>query len=258
MVLIADLLIGLLFAAHKNPAIAAGQTLYFMLDSERATDLHSAGTNSNHGTSWLRQVADSCQEHSKGREAVDGWVGAALVPEQSSLLDACVREALRLSAHTLGAIRKVAKPEGYTFTSETSDGKQVRYRAKCGEYMAISHLLPHLNSGTWDDPRRYEPRRFLENRAGKEVQGGSEANDGPDAQAFGPYVFTTFSHGIHVCPGRKIAMTMIKLMVAICAAESGPLNHTRAGLLGKKAEIDFSRATLAQRSGKVRVRYEWT
>ena len=39
---------------------------------------------------------------------------------------------------------------------------------------------------------------------------------------------------------------------------SGPLHHSHGGLINKEVgHLDFGRATLAQRKGKVRVFYKW-
>ena len=67
------------------------------------------------GGCWLQQVA-AMGKHIGGEGGgagrgvdggVDGVVDAVLVPDTESPLDACVKETLRLTAHTLGAIRKV-------------------------------------------------------------------------------------------------------------------------------------------------------
>ena len=56
---------------------------------------------------WLRKIATLCKEQQFGEGSDDGWIRTVLLPDAQSPLDASVREALRLSAHTLGAIRKV-------------------------------------------------------------------------------------------------------------------------------------------------------
>jgi hypothetical protein len=81
----AELVIGLMFAAHKNPAIGAGQTLLFLLDP--ANKVH------------LDKVK---------RECVGGCVDAGSVGEAANTqyhhLDRCITEALRITAHSIGAV----------------------------------------------------------------------------------------------------------------------------------------------------------
>lgn len=110
-----------------------------------------------------------------------------------------MKEALRLSAHTLGAIRKVrcfpqsslacgvthiclpnrctapqlafvssrprltsprskvVKKEGFTFASGFKKKKSPLFlHVKCGEYIAISHFVPHVRNDTYVDAYAYE------------------------------------------------------------------------------------------------------
>ena len=209
-----------------------------------------------------------------------------------------------MTAHTIGAIRKVVAPEGYRLLVSGGGGggdggaggggaaagsqQKSYYTVPCGSYVAVSHILPHLNADVFPSPESFRPERFL---AKKKTKAKAKANDGPgnsghggsrgagdcdyenddddeeeedddddedddgvwgSAAAAGPYELTSFSHGVHVCPGRRYALVLVKLIVAF--ALDGPLSDLPRPSF---STLDFSRATLAQRSARVRVDYAW-
>ena len=77
MMVIADLLIGLLFAAHKNPAIAAGQTLCFLMQNDVANSPLKE-------YAWLGLVESSCADIALGGSSLDGCIQARLQPQVGS------------------------------------------------------------------------------------------------------------------------------------------------------------------------------
>mmetsp|Transcript_4833 Transcript_4833/g.9170 ORF Transcript_4833/g.9170 Transcript_4833/m.9170 type:complete len:107 (-) Transcript_4833:139-459(-) len=101
-------------------------------------------------------------------------------------------------------------------------------------YCGISHAVPHLDGKLYQDPLKFQPSRF-------QGPGSSLADD--------PYTFTTFSHGLHACPGKTVAYTIMKMVMAVL------LSRYELIPLGGIPPLDFTRATLAQRSRKTMVKY---
>jgi hypothetical protein len=63
-------------------------------------------------------------------------------------INTVVLETLRLTAHSIGAMRKVMSPDGWTVEDEvrTSQGvEKVTYTVPCGSYVGVSHIVPHLD-----------------------------------------------------------------------------------------------------------------
>jgi len=59
------------------------------------------------------------------------------------------------------------------------------------------------------------------------------------------YKLTTFSHGVHKCPGERLALSLMELMLVMLLKHEVKLESV--------PKVDFERATLAQRSGPVRM-----
>jgi len=218
---IADLIVGLLFAAHKNPAIAAAQTLIFILTE--GCQKAALGAPEEPGAKTCSTTIEDAVRHDI---EYLGIVGAA---SKSSILDSCVHETLRLTAHSIGAIRKVVSESGLAVKA---GGNCPNVIVPCGQYVGISHALPHRNAAVFgSDATSWRPSRgtaSLQNR---------------------PYTLTTFSHGIHMCPGQSYALLFVKLLVAKFLCD--PLSRAAPGILTLDAQVDFTRATLAQRNKKV-------
>ncbi|CAK0905005.1 unnamed protein product [Prorocentrum cordatum] len=208
----AELILGLLFAAHKNPGIAAAQTALFLIDPS-ADPRHLEGV--------LEEVDQFGDEG-------DG-LSPAQLSDRLPRLERAVYEALRLTAHTIGAIRKVLAPSGWTFS--TSSG--CTYKVPSGTFVAASHIAPHLDPQNFDRPDVFDPERFA-----------SEAGGRP-----GEYVLTTFSNGLHRCPGERLAVATITVALTTI------LGQYLLELPSPLPPLCFERATLAQRLGKVAVRY---
>ena len=171
------------------------------------------------------------------RRAVDEELGGAidgLSPAQLSDrlpgLERAVYEGLRLTAHTIGAIRKVVAPGGWAF--RTSSGRE--YRVPEGTFVAASHIAPHFDPEAFGRPDAFDPDRFA-----------AEAGGRP-----GEYVLTTFSNGLHRCPGQRLAVA------SIAVALTTILGQYSLELPSPLPPLCFERATLAQRKGPVLVRYK--
>mmetsp|Transcript_30758 Transcript_30758/g.46643 ORF Transcript_30758/g.46643 Transcript_30758/m.46643 type:complete len:493 (+) Transcript_30758:79-1557(+) len=197
---IAELIVGLLFAAHKNPAIGTAQS-YLMLYE--------------HATSDQKQII---LKESKA------FISNPSIQESSyPTLNRLCLEALRLTAHSIGAVRTAQ----HDFPVETTN-KQ-KYIIPKGATVALTHLSSSLNSEFWKEPHQMD----LDGRPMESYQ-----ND---------YMFTVFSHGIHKCPGHKLAMLVLHSTVAILLVEY------EIATLNPIPPLCFERATLGQRAGPVYV-----
>lgn len=214
-----ELVVGLLFAAHKNPAIGAAQA--FLLGAE-------AG-----GEELRRMRAEGAGLHAEpGAAALRGC----------EALRRCVLEACRLTAHSIGAVRTVMPPHGFRLV--TADG--AAYRLRAGETIAVTHVAPNVHAGLWGaDAAEYNPLR-AQWRAPPADARLAFADTGA---AVDEYSFTTFSHGVHKCPGERFALTAMECMLALLVA--GP---ERVEPVPPVPPLCFERATLAQRAGPARVR----
>lgn len=149
-------------------------------------------------------------------------------------------ETLRLTAHALGAIRTAREEINLgkcPIVKASNDGnvniaREVRICP--GEVIAVSHIAPNLNTSLWgEDAQKYNPNR-------KEWTNDDEYPS--------DYKFSTFSQGLHKCPGQKVALFIMQINLAIL------MNAYSIEFVGKVPDISFERATLAQRDGNVCVR----
>ena len=215
----AEFVVGLLFAAHKNPAIGSAQSyLYLMLegtDKERLEVQREAAA-------FLAKPTDKTLEG------------------KCHHLRRCCLETLRLTAHALGAIR-TAREEvslGKCPMAKVSNNGDINstneIRICPGEVIAVSHIAPNLNTSMWgEDAAKYNPNR----------------NEWTNFDEYpSDYKFSTFSQGIHRCPGQKVALHMMQINLAILT------DAYSIEFVGKVPDISFERATLAQRDGNVCVR----
>jgi sterol 14-demethylase len=192
----AELVIGLVFAAHKNPSIAAAQSLIYVLQySENNLDL---------------------QKEAK-------LVARGELPDRTPHLYANVRETLRLTSLSIGSIRTVMCDR---FDATSEDG--TIYTFLKGESVCVAHNVMDTDPSRWSDASSFVPNRFLE----KHPQ------------------YLVFSRGIHKCPGERIAMTMVQILLALFLDRNARLEGPVPGL-------DFERATVAQRAGPVRISLDY-
>jgi len=185
----AELTVSLIFASHKNASIGAAQSFCFL----------------------QTQVDAKLREEAQKEAAADSV---------SSIVQKCVLETMRATAHTIGAIRTAMQP----FVLETSDGKS--YEIQRGEVIAVSHWLPHQSRSDWGrDACRFNPDREIPKDS-----------------------LVTFSGGIHHCPGERLAIKLMSMTV------SGWLrNKMQLADRHRLPAISFERATLAQRKNNVKV-----
>lgn len=235
---VAELAIGLLFAAHKNPAIGAAQCLVTLLEPGNAPFLAAAVREA-------RSASVPCD--AKGWAALGGagqrgrehGLGYTL-----PVLDACLHETLRLAGHTIGALRKVRPPGG--FSVRNSAGRT--FVLPQGSFVAASHIVPHLDATVFSKPTNFDPGRFAA-APGHSADGAfaGQRKAGSCAERFDDYTFTTFSHGTHRCPGRNYARALMLMTLWVLLSEfeispSAPL-----------PPVSFARATLAQRLGPCQI-----
>lgn len=199
----AALVIGLMFAGHKNPSIATGQTLTFLLSEDN-------------NLNQIRKEAKDLLRYDTTKTPQD-------LERQTPFLFRAARESLRLSALTIGSIRQARKD---TVIIDDMSGRKYRFRK--GDTVCLAHQINNTDPQHWGhDAGSYRPERW------------KEGNEEKDSR---PYL--TFSSGVHKCPGERLAMAMIEVMVALFLDK-------QAQLEGPPPELCFERATLAQRKGPV-------
>lgn len=133
----------------------------------------------------------------------------------------------RLSAHTIGAVRKVLGKDG--FDLPVSNGGSP-FHVEQGSYIGISHIVPHHDCAVYPNSRAFRPERF-------------------EGRDYSDYEHTTFSHGLHRCPGKRLAMLQMK------AAIHAILDRYTVSVTAPIPPLDFERATLAQRAAPCLLRY---
>jgi cytochrome P450 len=207
----------LLFAGHKNPAIGAAQS--YLLLQEYGSE----------------EVRTKCRK--EAALLVSTTIPIKWSQFKSSLptLHRACLESLRLTAHSIGGIRTAQKDLTVLVNSGTDMNdyiKETVYRIPKGASVGFAHITSSLDTSIWgenagvfdSDLRRYSEESYTDD-----------------------YKFTTFSHGVHKCPGRELAMIHLKITVALL------LTEYEVRLPERIPPLDFERATLAQREGAVMV-----
>ncbi|EGB10489.1 hypothetical protein AURANDRAFT_62548 [Aureococcus anophagefferens] len=136
-------------------------------------------------------------------------------------------EALRCTAHTIGAVRVAKEPLVLAGT----------WPVRRGETIALSHVAWSRCAAEWGaDPARYD--------AGRPEYGGPGGRD-PRTRlaACDDAKFSVFSQGVHKCPGEKVALVLVAATLAVLVRRGATPTAARP--------ICFERATLAQRKGAV-------
>ena len=210
----AEIICGLLFAAHKNPAIGAAQALLHSLDGPPRAMVSCA--------------AEAATLHAHPTAETLLRCGG---------LRAAVLETLRLCAHAIGAVRKVVAPAGFDLRvgGAAQEGGARTYHLPRGATVALAHIPTHRDPAVWGPCcDEYDPGR---------------AEWAPAAERPDDLTFTTFSQGLHRCPGERLAVPLMQLVLGLL--HGGAYETTPNG---PPPPIDFERATLAQRAGPVPVR----
>ena len=206
----AELTLGLLFAAHKNPAIGAAQSFCYLQTEATAKQQQTAA----------HEATSMCGSFSEGMQ-----------PATPESLRHCVLETLRLTAHSIGGVRTAQK----NIVLETSGGQT--YSIRKNYVIAISHITTHRDPSIWGlDALNYRQDRWEKRKENTRSMG----------VPVDEYKYTTFSQGVHKCPGEGLALSMMEMMLAILLVRN-------AKLVDKEhlPNVSFERATLAQRDGKV-------
>ena len=204
----AELTIGLMFAAHKNPAIGVSQCFCYL--QTEATDEQREGA--------MVEATKLYQCHANGDDKT-------LPRNDSPTLRACVLETLRLTAHSIGAIRTAQT----NFILETSNG--ATHSIHEGDVIAICHVGTHRDKSVWgENACDYQQDRWT-----------------TTTMPVDEYKYTTFSHGVHKCPGESLAISIMEMMLSILLVRGVKLVDSKETL----AKVSFERATLAQRDGPV-------
>ena len=198
-------------------AIAASQAVLFMLDSHIQTlrrsgslDVRTVYTAVVGDCSLMRREREGTSDNrmmNSGGGSGDAsvWTKYVFDHERQYTLTKVILETLRRTAHVIGAIRKVMSAEGYTITKETGEV----YVLPQGSYIAASHIVPNMQAlynNTGNQSVFELPGDLLMTSPGDGSPTAPTAAPGYD---YGnEYEFTTFSQGVHKCPGQMIA-TMV-------------------------------------------------
>ena len=144
-------------------------------------------------------------------------------------------ESLRLTAHSIGGVR-TAKQDvllKIRHRKSSADEIQLLYRIPKGSSVGFTHIVSSLDTNIWGD---------------NAAVFDSSCHHSEELY-MDEYKFTAFSHGVHKCPGRQLAMIQLQVTLALLLTEfdvSLPPDEPIPPL-------SFERATLAQRDGPVMV-----
>ena len=210
---IAEYIVGLLFAGHKNPSIGAAQS-YLLLRQ--------------HGS---EEVQARCQKESELLVSSTKPIKWSQFKSLLPTLDRACLESLRVTSHSIGGVRTAQRELTISVKTE-KDAEEIIYRIPKESSVGFAHITSSLDTSIWGE----EASVF-----------DSDLCRYSDELYSDDYKFTTFSHGVHKCPGRELAMIHLKITVALLLTEYD------VKLPDKISPLDFERATLAQREGPVMV-----
>eukprot|EP00814_Leptocylindrus_danicus_P010612 CAMPEP_0116006950 /NCGR_PEP_ID=MMETSP0321-20121206/2020_1 /TAXON_ID=163516 /ORGANISM="Leptocylindrus danicus var. danicus, Strain B650" /LENGTH=411 /DNA_ID=CAMNT_0003475575 /DNA_START=211 /DNA_END=1446 /DNA_ORIENTATION=+ len=205
----ATLVVGLMFAAHKNPAIGATQSFCYLLSEGSRSDIDQARNEAKH---LMRSTSFSTSD----------------IVEAHTLRQ-YVLETVRMTSHSIGALRKACKDVVLV------DSSLREYTIRQGETVAISHITMHRNNSIWKDGEKFDAHR---------EEWASVADTDDISVPIDNYKMTAFSHGTNKCPGERLAIALMEIVLALLLDKDVQIN-------GGVPPISFERATLAQRPRKI-------
>jgi cytochrome P450 len=145
------------------------------------------------------------------------------------MLSAVISETMRLTSHSIGAIRKVVEPFALTMT----DGRV--YTLPRGYYFGFPLSALSHDERIWTNASEWQPERFLE----RQDEGGGVSGSVKFASA-------PFSGGVHACPGMIFATRAMHILLA------SVLNRYAVMEIAQPLpELTYTKATLAQRTRPV-------
>ncbi|CAL8147952.1 unnamed protein product [Orchesella dallaii] len=115
-------------------------------------------------------------------------------------LTACIKEAIRLSPSFISPERLCMKEWSYK-------ERGINITIPKGMNVTIPAYATNRNPEIFKDPEEFRPERYYKGTDGKLV---SELEQNPMAQ----YSMNSFGHGPHNCPGGRLAMELVKAVMA--------------------------------------------
>ena len=126
-------------------AIAASQCVLFLLESAQ----EASRARSSH----MDDAALEAQRLYNNKEYTSTPLPSDNADRPADILSRSLLETLRLTAHSIGAIRKVVSPQGWKVSVEGSCSSgdahcgtqhtSQDYVVPCGSYVGASHIVPH-------------------------------------------------------------------------------------------------------------------
>jgi len=238
----AEHLIGLIFAAHKNPSIGAAQCLCFLRQELTKEQQQNALREAQKLCDMFEAVTTNISEND-----IDSSQQLLKELLEAKTLRTCVLETNRLVAHTLGALRCAVR----NIPVEISPKQQQQQRQSprkmvihAGEAVSFAHHTMHMESSLWGQ----DASTFLLDRpewtSSNDKEGKNQVDIGVPIDQ---YKYTTFSNGVHKCPGERVALAMMEIVLALFV-------QRQAQFVGEVTPLSFERATLAQREGPCKIR----
>jgi len=194
---IAGMLIGMLFAGQHTSSITSTWTLLLLLDDAAK------------GGEWLAKAREEVLslEPEPGAFKRGELTSEALA--QMTILQACLREAIRLFPPLILLMRRVSRP--------LHVGK---YIIPAGEDVVVSPAVASRLAEVFDDPDEFRPGRWLESK--------------PKHEQF-TFGFIGFGGGIHACMGEAFAMMQLRTVLAVFLA-----NFPDARMTGSLPSPDYT------------------
>lgn len=201
---LADTLLTVLNGAYTNPAIGSAQALCFIAEDpqikSRLLDEISRAGDRIHVSKELNKLP---------------------------VLDAVVRETLRLCAHPMGSMRQVVAEEGWVVKDSETERE---YVVPFGWFVGVPHNLKTTDPNVFAKPNQFYPEHFLN----------------PSREKRSPYAWIPFSGGKHMCPGRNVGMYAMKTAI-VCWLRRFPNYEIPQAL----PSLFHTGGSLAKRNGKV-------